>query len=762
MIKAKTQQRSSLIRGSLFFLIFILCISVVSAREWTTYGGNIANWNSEFISTSLWDVTNTLSTVSNGADFQPLILDLNQDGDTEIVITSGNYLQIYQHSGTSLYLMDEYNMGSAQTIMMTTAGGDLNGNGNIELIVGLGTTNMSVFEYNNTNNLNLIFTNMTRNYVIKTGIKCFNYSSLIGCYVGAWNGTNSSVIEYNPRTNGISNYYVSDTDVFSTTEGLRFSPPVVDLDRDGNVEIVFIYDANDDGDEGIAVYDVQTTSLDVSFSADGIVDNLGSGADAKIVGMMVANVNTDDTLMDNCIDNCYIDYNNWYDVSLRAICKMGCHIQYYGSVFGGGDSEIIVTYYESGGFAQDDSNIETFKSDGSSMYSVEVYASSGNEESRISNPTLADVDGDDEWEICVVAEKVDPVDANDRFYLTCIDDDSGVKEYDNITSGYSDELYWESPADIVSADIDTDGYDEIIMGNVYFNIDGGSTLNPVYLNISGTDHTSSNLALGYVDITNNILDICGQQSGELWCAFSISDDDIPTLTDSYGVSWDNPVCNGTNLSFSANEYDETETQLEDTNYYNDIDTEKERLVADCYGNTSLTYGSWSLANPRVNCYYPIPTTYVAKIYLQDEFNIEDYTQYEEINILVIDGDAGLTCNIDSVGVGLDTFGEVDDTPSVNPTSEGIVSLLDHLTGGDDDAKLFIGFMIWVILVISVGGGMAVLTHNGLAVAIVTALMGVVGLIIMTALGMFPLWITIIVLLALSLLTFIILWLKGGS
>jgi hypothetical protein len=297
--------------------------------------------------------------------------------------------------------------------------------------------------------------------------------------------------------------------------------------------------------------------------------------------------------------------------------------------------------------------------------------------------------------------------------------------------------------------VDRDGNDEIILPTEIVNVDKG-TVYPL-----GT--TSSVLYWPGAVMTTDIngdgqIEVCSANKGYGFCAYPLGIDVPPVLTDSYGRGWDNPICQNTNLRFSAKEYDATAAQSSGTNYYDDMDSQQEKLIADCYGNGTLTNGSLNLNAPYIDCVYNNTGTYYAKVYLQDSYNLGDYTQYDDITVLVVSGSPGITCNVEAASIGEESVnGTAVTGTAVNPSTEGVENFLDYLTGGSTKAKIFIGFMIWLLIVVAVGGGMAAITHNGMAVGVICALAGFVGFIVLTAVGIFPVWILIILMLGLALL-----------
>lgn len=610
-------------------LLFLVLIPIASA-SWMRYQNDLGNRGFEPVMVSQWNETGVLTEIAEGANFQPLIFDADGDNNTEIIISSGNFLKVYEYDSNLLVLKDELNMGSAQDVMMTSTF-DLDGNGFIEFVGVFNSKNITVFEFNSSNSLNIIRTNTISDYIFKTGITCLNHSGVLGCYAGAWNGTNSSVIEYNPLTNGIAYYHVSNNDVFSTTNGARISPPAADIDRDGFQEIVFIYDKDVDTYEGIAVWDVQAASLDTSFSGDGIVDDITFSTGGIMAGVLLSNVDSDETEFESCIGYCDETYP-WYYGTIRDICFLSCYISEYLNDYGGGNTEIIISGYDIVSAGDTDSWLKSYRSDGSVMWSNKVvdvttitYAS---------NPVIQDVDGDGDWDICILSA-MESTGTPNRNYFACVEDNTGTTLFSYyVTEGYP---YWQPPATITIADMDSDGLYEIVTGNVYLNSDGS------YVNITAFDGEYKTAHSVLSDINkDNILDVCGMKAGNMFCARSTYENVIPFLYGELGQNFISPICLDTTVTFHAWELGSPSSI---THYSNEENGDRERLVSTCGINITIIEGDLSQVNPTLSCFYDTIGTYAFDIYLQDEWNTADYSQSQSFNIYVINGTSGVTCNL---------------------------------------------------------------------------------------------------------------------
>jgi hypothetical protein len=308
-----------------------------------------------------------------------------------------------------------------------------------------------------------------------------------------------------------------------------------------------------------------------------------------------------------------------------------------------------------------------------------------------------------------------------------------------------------------SADMNHDGKSEILFNNSFYTSTGGRT------SISSNINQLSNMVA--VDMNgDSILDVCGQYTGETFCATTnVAVNAIPTLTNGLTRSYGNPVCNGTTLRYSAKEYSySTGRTTDNDDYYNDGVVDQEFLVADCYGNGSLTNGSLSLSAPTVDCVYNAPGTYYAKVYLLDNHNLGDFTQYKNIVVQVISGVSGSTCDSTTNVIENPSAPIVTTLATPSDVTNSWTTLFSWLTGGNTSAKLLIGFILLMFVMVGTAVGLARLGVNGSALSILALLASGIGFIILTMIGLFPVWILVLLLLVLSLITALVLALKARS
>ena len=255
-----------------YFILFLITVIAASA-SWTQYQSSdlyhhgLQNTNEFGTFTSLGNqVTDT-----TGGLFQPVIDDVNGDGVTNLMfISGGNTITTGYFDGQTFTTIINKGVGGSVSSQPYYVD-DFNSNGFNEYVVIVNQSILAVYEFNGTAT-NLLQNATTPNGLMITAPGCL--SDKTACYLGNDQG---EVIEYNLNTNGISRYNVSSTGVnaFNTLFDNRTPPIIKDVDLDGSTELIFLFDANANGDEGFMVWDVTSANLDTYFSSDGIIDNIG-------------------------------------------------------------------------------------------------------------------------------------------------------------------------------------------------------------------------------------------------------------------------------------------------------------------------------------------------------------------------------------------------------------------------------------------------------------------------------------------------------
>jgi len=681
---------------SLILLVIISSTSALADANWPSFQYDIRNSGQQDTSfVGSFNETSTYSELGFGVSYQPIVADWDADGTNEIIGSSNSLLMIYNVSSNGLLqLENSFNMGTPQTgIGFYGVFSGIN-----KYIVSFGNITYALrYDGSSLNKSinNSITTTPTR------GITCDSFANGTVCFQAI--GTNN-ISEFNPTTGAIAEYNVSSIVIPSLLdEKMAFN----DFDSDGDTELIFYCTVG--AVEGVCVVSqtlIGSFPLDTGFSTDGFYPFSGTFCDYG--GITVGNFEQ--------------GFGN-------EICLS------YGATSG--------TCANGGGATKNYIDCVDFQ--GTNIVLNSIFLSAAFKTEEPSAPFVGDFNTSAVGnEVCVIVRN-DGASVNNLVSMGCVNgwDGNWKSVFDKTQTTHPDLTVASVPT---VADMDNDGDSDVLYeGSIIYTEDGA--IESIF-NISTS--ISVNTEPIPVDINgDDNLDICGQIASEVFCAISTFSNDIPTLTNNFGRTFDNPVCNGTTLRFSAKEYDESITQLTGTNYYNDVDTDTERLVIDCYGNGTLTTGDYSLANPFADCVYNTPDIYYAIIYIEDSFNTGDRTQLEEETVYVI---TGTDCNDEIVDIGEESIeGTPITTTTTNPTATGTANFIDTLTGGDNNSKIFIGFMIWLIIVISLMVGVATITASGVAVAAIGVIGGLGAFIVLTALGILPIWLLILFFLGLILL-----------
>ena len=198
-------------------------------------------------------------TTPNGMTYQPLAVNMSGNDELEIIIYSGNFLQLYN---SQLNLIDEKNLGGTiegQPIVFN--------NGTRKFAMAIVNNVLEAWTYEGAAFIDGFANNseLNNSFACDTwsGIKCENGTNF--CYSLCDDGSDTYLVKMNMTDHSFINTKFSPNAVVGT-------PAIDDIDRDGSNEIVW------NCDNGICVADVNGTGipyLDISFSGDGILAGLG-------------------------------------------------------------------------------------------------------------------------------------------------------------------------------------------------------------------------------------------------------------------------------------------------------------------------------------------------------------------------------------------------------------------------------------------------------------------------------------------------------
>jgi len=675
--------------------LLIVCSSVASA------GGEWDNYQNNHMH---WGYTSEIAGGMEELPTSSVSIAVGVDSETPLWITNtdkymiskvGNYINTYSAGGS---IIQENLVYPKIPLTSTTYDGEL-------YILNANSSHLLAYKINSSGYLTLNISAALDSAINNSAIACSNIDKK-QCYflndsndIGEWDITGTSITYYTAANTAVSNT-------------LRY-PAVSDTHNDGVDYVIFSTDEY--GTRGVLnSYNTNTHAVDTIFDGDGSVT-----------------IKTDSFTCSNPMI-----YN----------------------LDGGGFEEIIVTC--DWGLAGVNSNrggvlsFFVFKIDGTAYTGFPKLTTNtgANSAARgIGQPAMCDL-GYAHLAICSYSSNQGGIGG---MTYSCVLENSSLV-FDKKVLGV--DIGAMAYTTTTCVDLDADGIDEILYGSSVLDSSGD-----IIMNFTGTFSAAEmlyNIIPVSVDGTANVAFVRNKVASTIIYSSSTAYNNTPpTLTDSYGRSYSNPVCNGSTVRFLAKKYDETAAQPSGTNYYNDIDTDLERLVADCHGNGTLTAGSSSLSAPYVECTYNSPETYYATVYIDDNYNVDDTSQSDTISVYVI---TGVDCNEDDVGIGEESLEGEAETGVITPTSTATATFLDAITGGDNNSKIFIGFMIWLIITGCVMMGVAKATSSGTAVLGIGALCGVALFVILTALGILPVWILILFFIGLILLVILKIGFSGAS
>ena len=231
----------------------------------------------------------------------------------------------------------------------------------------------------------------------------------------------------------------------------------------------------------------------------------------------------------------------------------------------------------------------------------------------------------------------------------------------------------------------------------------------------------------------------------------ISADDLPELfqnltSSGYYNYYSGATCRGTNTTFKAQECPGTGSGC---NYNNDLASNTERLRTDC-GTGTATTGTLTGTQPSVSCLYNTTGTFNVVIYLQENSHPTDLSQSnsQPITINVIDGTAGVTCNIasDLIGTSGDQSVPVSQLTSDTDIQNSFDTLWTFMFGFSSvgaRARLFVAIGIIFLVIVA----MMKIAPNNRSAPGIGLLLGTIGTF---GIGLLNVWILIILLIGMIL------------
>jgi len=621
-----------------------------STSQWETFqkfnsrtGFQDPSYSVEFLDVDIY------SKILTGSQFQPLVYDLDQDNNSEIIGHSTNFVRLYHSSGV-INLYDEINIGGtqeAQGVVLTERN---------RYIV---PANEKIYSINY-NGTDFNTKNFTPNVVTKTGVACDSTS----CYVGNSSG---HVIKFTPSTNTTTdNLLIAGAMFGDVAHGIYISPVIFDLNNDDIDDVIFLCDPDSDGKDGICTIKTTDLTFNTDFNTVGYLDDIDGTAAMNVhaTGLLVANLD------------------------------------------GGGTPEVCVTWYREGSpETSEDGLLQCWNSDGSKYFLSDIIVAADVQtggQAIAFAPVMADIDNVGQFEICSVGCVSDGGFGEHLTSLNCYNTfDATLESSTGLFNDHQEFIFWNDIGDpfgviqfITSADLNNDGYHDILFPNTIFYSDGVDNFTQLNLTTNPFNVSIRNVP---ADINNdNILDIVGQMSGFISSVFSNTSNVPPVLNGrNFGQNYLSPVCLDTSVTFTAAECSSATSIC---HYDQDFQIDDERLISTCGNGTVLFNGSWYGASSQISCFYSQLGSFAVDLYLQDNYNKGDFSQKQTVSLIVINGTAGLTCNIP---VSLEIIQGLNETTSVASddqitTEEDLKEVLEIFTAQSQYMKTLL------VLIFSVG------------------------------------------------------------
>ncbi|MBI2654351.1 hypothetical protein HYX02_06105 [Candidatus Woesearchaeota archaeon] len=265
--------------------VFILAIPP-SYASWQTYQNDLRNTGISN-GTGYLPLNTANFSIDIGMDFQPLVDDLDFNGNSEIVIFSNDSLIILS---PQLDILDSVKTG---TLLGQPTLFNFDNDGLTEIMFNArqnSTDYFFAYQYNNSGFYQEF--NITLSHEANFGgIKCFGFNGMNYCvfkdefnYINIVNMSSKTASSYNTSAHEETKHTV---------------PAIGDIDNDGSLEAVFWFNEDNSSGYGFLVFDLINRSLKMSFNSSGIVDNIFSPlyGQFNLKGQPVlADLNNDDKL----------------------------------------------------------------------------------------------------------------------------------------------------------------------------------------------------------------------------------------------------------------------------------------------------------------------------------------------------------------------------------------------------------------------------------------------------------------------------------
>ena len=672
MEKQKRKASNKILSGG-FLLFAALLLSVSSALAvtyselWTEWGYNNAGTQNRLDDSLVFGTVTNLTSYSQtsyGTLYQPLVNDLDFDGNLDIVVQSGSFLLVYNRT---------WGLKAQHTVSLTgqptlTEVSDLDNDGFTSFesyILAHNETVVWIYDFNGSLLDEIYELNVSDDENISlgnNGFKCFYESVVLSSEVCI-----SKYLRYNGTdlgkqvTGGYMSIVIPDTchntscftvtywDFFDLNHTLATIPNFYNIDDDGAREVIFWSDFDGDASYGFSVFHTTAQSRFL------FVDNLTESEDP-----------TDAYAFNNPIM-----YN--LDAGLGEVFFTNSNDAI------GVDS--LLYCYDTVGAA----------CAGFPITVADVADYGSNNYFGHSNPVIAEVDG--ETGICVfghVRTSGSEGEGQDEARIACYEGDgtiinqaycSNVWGIGGIGNSCRTKEGWGTPADrrMTSADFNNNGNDDFLINSWFGSSNERNGIIDISLNPNETLIPLWNVTLKNglwlipVDLDeDSYLDIILHNGSEEYTYLSAGANTDATIGE---ISSDtgSPSCIGETVVFTVTDYTDTE-----------LNAIKFRI--DCYGNGTYTDWSSSSYAPSAQCNFTRYGTFDIAFSITDSAHDPEETDnlmcdwiIDSANCFESGSGGGLTCQAAANATGFSEY-------HIN------VSAVEELTGGGTDLDGYAGMV----------------------------------------------------------------------
>lgn len=412
---------------------------------------------------------------SEGMEFEPLVADINNDGNNEIIIFSNSKLIIYNES---LGLVNEKEIG---TLVGQPIAYNIDNDDNVEIIfnanISAGSYLMA-YEYNN--NFAKQCNASISNGLTGAGIKCADIGATKSCF---FKDQKNVFYNFNMSNGCRQNANLTTNNKDDTKPTV---PSILDYDNDGKLEGLWWFNDDSDNFMGIAVIELETMEFDKGFNEIGFIDDVIDGSSHFTYTPGYENVKGNPVFHQS-------DNAGGYEILIAW------------------DNEVY--FHSFSPWSCTRSNLKLFDTDGTLLWknTPATGCPGGSGSCDISTPVLADADKDGYEDVCFIMEGDGTCYASEYDdYFYCLDRfGNNVEGYPKNTSDVAvyggDSANLDTPLYI--ADMDNDNELEMIGSGFIWELNG--TI------LKGNYSSFTKFAPVPVDINKNgVLELIGSMVNE--------------------------------------------------------------------------------------------------------------------------------------------------------------------------------------------------------------------------------------------------------